>query len=118
MFLETMEKYFINCNTRSVLKWHYNSFGSIMPGREYTAQSAAGYRFGFNTQEKDDEIYGKGNASSAEFWEYDTRLGRRWNLDPEFKKYADETPYLVLHNNPSSITDFKGDEPPKKFQKS
>lgn len=57
-------------------KWHYNSFGSIMPGREYTAQSAAGYRFGFNTQ-KDDEIYGKGNASSAEFWEYDTRLGEK-----------------------------------------
>ena len=42
-----------------------------------------GYRFGFNGQEKVDEIAGAGNHTTAEFWEYDTRLGRRWNRDPE-----------------------------------
>jgi RHS repeat-associated protein len=40
------------------------------------------YRFGFNGQVKDDEIYGEGNTYSAQYWEYDARLGRRWNIDP------------------------------------
>jgi hypothetical protein len=37
------------------------------------------YRYGFNGQEKSDEIAGEGNHNTAEFWEYDTRTGRRWN---------------------------------------
>jgi hypothetical protein len=43
-----------------------------------------GYGFAFNGQEKDDEVSGAGNTMTAEFWEYDTRLGRRWNVDLEF----------------------------------
>jgi len=39
------------------------------------------YRFRFNGQEKDDEVAGTGNTMTAEFWEYDSRLGRRWNVD-------------------------------------
>jgi hypothetical protein len=46
------------------------------------------YRFGFNGQEKVNEIAGVGNHNTAEFWEYDTRLGRRWNLDPKPFKIA------------------------------
>ncbi len=90
------------------LRTNYNSFGSIIPGREYTSQSIAGYRFGFNTQEKDDEIYGKGNASSAQFWEYDTRLGRRWNLDP--KPQIKISDYSCFGNNPIFLIDIKGDK--------
>lgn len=40
------------------------------------------YRFGFNGQEKDNEVAGKGNSMTAQFWKYDTRLARRSNLDP------------------------------------
>jgi len=41
------------------------------------------YRFSFNGQEKDDEVYGStGTSMTAEFWHYDTRTVRRWNLDP------------------------------------
>ena len=43
-----------------------------------------GYRYFFNGQEGDNEIYGEGNSLSAEFWQYDTRLGRRWNVDPKY----------------------------------
>jgi len=33
--------------------------------------------------EKDDEINGAtGTSYTAEFWQYDPRIGRRWNLDP------------------------------------
>ncbi len=66
------------------------------------------YRFGFNTQEKVDEIAGIGNHTTALFWEYDTRLGRRWNLDPVFKEY--ESPYSTFGNNPILFTDWKGND--------
>ncbi|MFN6328023.1 MAG: hypothetical protein ACK4WA_04575, partial [Chitinophagales bacterium] len=49
------------------------------------------YYFGFNGQEKDNEVYGEGNLNTAEFWQYDTRIGRRWNVDPKLKIW--ESPY-------------------------
>jgi len=70
-----------------------------------------GYCFGFNNQEKDDEIYGLGNSYTAEFWQYDARLGRRWNVDPQFKKYPDQSPYACFFNNPVLYSDINGDEP-------
>jgi len=57
----------------------YYPFGMLAPGRHWQSD---GYRFGFNTQERTDEIAGLGNHNTALFWEYDTKLGRRWNLYP------------------------------------
>ncbi len=56
------------------------------------------YRFGFNGQEKVNEVAGLGNHNTALFWEYDTRLGRRWNLDPV--PNASESPYAAFGDNP------------------
>ncbi|RYE57187.1 MAG: hypothetical protein EOP48_06355 [Sphingobacteriales bacterium] len=42
-----------------------------------------GYRFGFNGQEKVNEIAGIGYHNTALFGEYDTRLALRWNRDPK-----------------------------------
>ncbi len=67
-----------------------------------------GYRFSFNGQEKDDEVAGVGNIMTAEFWEYDTRLGRRWNLDPVIKQ--DFSGYGVLGDNPIVFFDENGDD--------
>ncbi|MBK7964795.1 MAG: hypothetical protein IPK10_05555 [Bacteroidetes bacterium] len=66
----------------------------------------SGYRFAFNGQEKVDEISGLGNHNTAEYWEYDTRLGRRWNIDPEPKAW--ESPYAGFANNPIWFTDPNG----------
>jgi hypothetical protein len=85
----------------------YFPFGMPMPNRQYSLSSSS-YRFGFNTQEKDDEIYGAGNLYSALFWEYDSRIGRRWNIDP--KTYTWESPYAVNSNNPIWIMDILGDK--------
>ena len=85
-----------------------NSFGSIMEGRSYDGDTSLRYRFGFNTQVKDDEVYGAGNCMSAEFWEYDSRLGRRWNTDPKYDYYL--SPYTCLINNPVLIIDPYGDK--------
>ena len=53
------------------------------------------YRYGFNGQEKSDEIKGEGSSYTAEFWEYDPRIGRRWNIDPEEKSIL--TKALIAH---------------------
>ena len=46
---------------------------------------------------------------AAEFWEYDTRLGRRWNLDKVV--YAWQSLYACFNNNPLFFSDPNGDEP-------
>jgi hypothetical protein len=35
------------------------------------------YRYGFNGQERTDELKGAGNHYTAPFWEYDPRLGEK-----------------------------------------
>jgi RHS repeat-associated protein len=67
----------------------------------------AGYRYGFNGQEKDNEVMGEGNSYTAEFWNYDARLGRRWNVDP--KSHASISCYSTFSNNPICYSDPKGD---------
>lgn len=72
------------------------------------------YRFGFNTQEKVDEISGEGNHNTALFWEYDTRLGRRWNLDPKPQVYISD--YAVMANSPILLNDLFGDDVDLKYK--
>ena len=66
------------------------------------------YRFGHNGQMKDNEIYGQNNSYTAEFWQYDPRLGRRWNIDPIVKPWR--TPYDAFNNNPIIRVDPSGDD--------
>ena len=75
-----------------------------MSERTYT--SASGYRFGFGGQEKDDEVKGNANSYTAEYWQYDARLGRRWNRDPVVKPW--ESPYAAFGNNPIVFNDPNG----------
>ncbi|MFA9212440.1 MAG: hypothetical protein ACEQSR_01150 [Candidatus Methylacidiphilales bacterium] len=66
-----------------------------------------GYGFAFNGQEKDDEVSGAGNTMTAEHWEYDSRLGRRWNVDP--KPITGLSLYACFANNPIWLSDINGD---------
>ncbi len=72
-----------------------------MPGRNFSSNN---YRYGFNGQEKSDEL--DGDSYTAEFWEYDSRIGRRWNVDPEPRIW--ESPYLTFGGNPIQNSDVKG----------
>jgi hypothetical protein len=85
----------------------YYSFGMMMPGRAYAVGTTGQYRYGFNGQEKTDEIAGAGNHTTAEFWEYDPRIGRRWNLDP--KTDVSISPYNCFAGNPIFFSDPLGD---------
>lgn len=82
----------------------YFPFGMIMPGRKYQ-QVTSSYRYGFNGQEKSTEI--NDNSYTAEFWQYDARIGRRFNLDP--KPNISISPYSAFTNNPIWFSDVKGD---------
>ena len=78
----------------------YYPFGMQMEERRWENKD---YRFGYNTQERTDEIAGTGNHNTAEFWEYSPRIGRRWNVDP--MGYPHQSHYSTFDNSPIS----KGD---------
>jgi hypothetical protein len=61
------------------------------PGRQYDDINGV-YRYGFNGQEKSTEIDPNGNINTAKFWEYDSRIGRRWNTDPVGNPFGMEEP--------------------------
>lgn len=75
----------------------------LMPGRKYMATIP--YRYGFNGQVKSTEI--NDNSYTAEYWQYDARLGRRWNLDP--RPNVSLSPYAAFANNPIFNSDPLGD---------
>lgn len=66
------------------------------------------YRFGFNGQMKDDEVYGDGNSYTAEYWQYDPRIGRRWNVDPMTGSFPWQSPYAAFDGNPIVMSDPRG----------
>ena len=83
----------------------YEAFGSLLPGRNYSSDA---YRFGFNGQEKVDEVNGSvGTHNTAEFWEYDVRAAHRWNLDPKPNPAISQ--YAAFSLNPLLYSDVLGD---------
>lgn len=54
---------------------------------------AGEYRYGFQDQEKVNEIYGEGNAYSFKYRMYNPRLGKFFSVDPLDKKYPAWSPY-------------------------
>ncbi len=76
-----------------------------MPERSFQAGSGS-YRYGMNGQEKSNEL--NDNLYTAKFWEYDSRIVRRWNVDPDVK--PNESPYLCFGGNPIYHNDPDGDD--------
>ncbi|MDF1675978.1 MAG: hypothetical protein P1U44_09710 [Vicingaceae bacterium] len=82
----------------------YYPFGSLLPGRN---ASSGDYRYGFGGQEMDNEVNNiTGSSYTAEFWQYDSRLGKRWNVDPVVKIH--DSPYATFANNPIWFMDPNG----------
>jgi RHS repeat-associated protein len=75
----------------------YYPFGMLMPERSYTA-TTEGYRFGFQGQEGDDEVNGKGNSYAFKYRIYDPRLGRFLSIDPLYRKYPSNGSYNFSEN--------------------
>jgi hypothetical protein len=73
----------------------------LEPGRSYNSSS---YRYSINGQEKETEL--NENITTAEFWEYDSRIVRRWNVDPVYKEFMSN--YAAFGDNPIMFVDPDG----------
>jgi RHS repeat-associated protein len=73
----------------------YYPFGYPLPTRSYST----GYRYGFNGQEGDGEIYGDKKCYSYEFRNYDSRIGRWWSIDELNKQYPWISSYTFVEND-------------------
>lgn len=87
----------------------YEPFGSLLPGRNYSATTDS-YRFGFNGKEKDDEVHA-GTGTSYDFGErlYDPRIGRTPSLDPKGGLFPGVSYYSFAANNPVFYIDRNGE---------
>ena len=86
-------------------KGNYYPFGMEMVGRN---GNVGNYRYGYNSHEKDDEVAGAGNHLSWGDYGYDSRIGRRWNLDPKWNEIPNQSPYSINNNNPVQYKDPDG----------
>jgi photosystem II stability/assembly factor-like uncharacterized protein len=81
----------------------YYGYGQELPGRHFNSSA---YEIGFNSQRKENEICPEvdGDTYSATFWEYNPRLGVRWNLDPKptigLSDYSTFAGNPIWHNDP------------------
>ena len=73
----------------------YDPFGTEQAGRK---GSSAGYRYGFQGQESDDEIKGEGNSVNYKYRMHDPRIGRFFAIDPLAPKYPHNSPYAFSEN--------------------
>ncbi|MEW4925436.1 RHS repeat-associated core domain-containing protein [Algibacter sp. 2305UL17-15] len=66
------------------------------------------YRYGFQGQEKDDEVKGEGNSLNYKFRMHDPRVGRFFAVDPLTWKYPELTPYQFSSNSPIGMLEIEG----------
>ncbi len=68
----------------------------LVPNRHGSSNS---YRYGFQGQEKDDELKGEGNSLNYTFRMHDPRVGRFFAVDPLFRQYSYNSPYAFSEND-------------------
>ena len=77
----------------------------LVPNRHGSSNS---YRYGFQGQEKDDEIKGEGNSLNYTFRMHDPRVGRFFAVDPLTHKYPHYTPYSFSGNKVIHAIELEG----------
>ncbi len=73
----------------------YSPFGVELDGRTVSG----GYRYGFQNQEKDDEVKGEGNSLNFEYRIHESRIGRFFSVDPLQIKFPWNSSYAFSENN-------------------
>jgi RHS repeat-associated protein len=79
----------------------------LVPRRHGSLES---YKYGFQGQEKDDELKGEGNSLNYTFRMHDPRVGRFFAVDPLTKKYPHYTPYSFSGNKVIEYVELEGQE--------
>ena len=75
------------------------------------------YRYGFQGQEKDDEIKGEGNSVNYKFRMHDPRIGRFFAVDPLAPDYPWNSPYAFSENRVIRHIELEGLESWDAFKK-
>ena len=86
----------------------YYAFGMLKPDRHGETEN---YRYGFQGQEMDDEVKGKGNSVNYKYRMYDARIGRFFAVDPLTSKYPQWGPYNFSGNQVIHMIELEGLEP-------
>lgn len=76
----------------------------------YGNGSVGDYRYGYQGQEHDDEVKGKGNSYNFGARFYDPRVARWLSRDAKESKYPNQSPYHFANNSPNIFIDINGDE--------
>ncbi|SEC76789.1 RHS repeat-associated core domain-containing protein [Tenacibaculum sp. MAR_2009_124] len=79
----------------------------LVPNRHGQADS---YRYGFQGQEKDDEVKGEGNSINYKYRMHDPRVGRFFAVDPLARRYAHNSPYSFSENRVIDAVELEGQE--------
>jgi RHS repeat-associated protein len=66
------------------------------------------YRYGFQGQEKDDEVKGEGNSVNFEFRMHDARIGRFFAVDPLAAQFSWNSPYAFSENRVIDAIELEG----------
>ncbi|MEE4247576.1 MAG: Mbeg1-like protein, partial [Kangiellaceae bacterium] len=66
------------------------------------------YRYGFQNQEGDDEVAGKGNSVNYTFRMHNPRLGRFFAVDPLSSMYPHNSPYAFSENRVIDAIELEG----------
>lgn len=92
----------------------YDPYGTELDGRKGATVSK--YRYGFQGQERDDEMKGSGNSWNYTYRMYDPRIGRFFAVDPLSPKYPWYTPYQFSGNKVIHCIELEGLEEKPLFQ--
>jgi len=85
---------------------------------KHPSTNIGGYRYFFNGQEGDNEVFGETTNFGYEFRQYDSRLGRWWSVDPKWSEYPNVSPFVFCNGSPIMMVDPDGrdyDDPPTKY---
>jgi RHS repeat-associated protein len=85
-----------------------NSFRAYLTSKNTAEKARVNYIYGFQGQEKDDEIKGAGNSLNFEYRMHDPRVGRFFAVDPLAKKYPYYTPYQFSGNKVIHLIELEG----------
>ena len=77
----------------------------LVPNRHEASES---YRYGFQNQEKDDELKGEGNSINYTYRMHDPRVGRFFASDPIESDFPWNSPYAFSENNVIHAIEFEG----------
>jgi RHS repeat-associated protein len=83
----------------------YLPFGQVMPNRHGDDNQ---YRYGFQGQERDDELKGNGNSLNFEYRMADVRIGRFFARDPLAFEYPHNSPYAFSENRVIDAFELEG----------